>query len=93
MAHPTIADPHGLCRVCRESSLADTAAPAIRDTSFSLYFALAFGIGSIWSGILGWVIDRFGFDAAFYTMAASYVAAGLLLLLIRNPSPAVAGGE
>lgn len=76
-----------------QAYLADTAAPAIRDTSFSLYFALAFGIGSIWSGILGWVIDHFGFDAAFYTMAASYVAAGALLLLIRNTSPAVAGGE
>jgi MFS family permease len=74
-----------------QAYLADTAPPAIRDTSFSLYFALAFGIGSIWSGILGWVIDRFGFDAAFWTMAASYVAAGLLLLLIRGESSAVPG--
>lgn len=70
-----------------QAYLADTASPAIRDTSFSLYFALAFGVGSIWSGILGWIIDHFGFGAAFWTMAASYVAAGLLLLLIRRESP------
>ncbi len=67
-----------------QAYLADTAPSAIRDTSFGLYFALAFGVGSIWSGILGWIIDRYGFGAAFWTMAGSYVAAGLLLLLIRG---------
>jgi hypothetical protein len=30
------------------------------------------------------MIDHFGFGAAFWTMAASYVVAGLLLLLIRE---------
>ena len=67
-----------------QAYLADTAPSVLRDTSFGLYFALAFGVGSIWSGILGWIIDRYGFGAAFWTMAASYVAAGLLLLLIRR---------
>jgi len=71
-----------------QAYLADEASPAIRDVAFSLYFALAFGVGAAWSGILGWMIDKFGFGAAFLTMAASYVAAGLLLLLIRNERPA-----
>ena len=71
-----------------QAYLADTASPEMRDTAFGLYFALAFGIGSAWSGILGWMIDRFGFGAAFFTMAASYICAGLLLLLIRTPSTA-----
>ncbi|HZU70229.1 MAG TPA: MFS transporter [Ktedonobacteraceae bacterium] len=71
-----------------QAYLADTSPSAIRDTSFGLYFALAFGIGSIWSGILGWIIDHYGFGAAFWTMAGSYVAAGLLLLLIRREAPA-----
>lgn len=68
-----------------QAYLADTASPQMRDTAFGLYFALAFGVGSIWSGILGWMIDHFGFGAAFVTMAASYVCAALLLLLIREP--------
>ncbi len=72
-----------------QAYLADEASPAIRDTAFSLYFALACGVGSAWSGILGWMIDHFGFGAAFWTMAASYVAAGLLLLLIRKKRPEV----
>ncbi len=72
-----------------QAYLADSAAPEIRDTSFGLYFALAFGVGSIWSGILGWMIDHYGFGAAFWTMAASYVLAGLLLLFIREEKPAI----
>jgi MFS family permease len=71
-----------------QAYLADEASPAIRDTAFGLYFALAFGVGSVWSAILGLLIDHFGFDAAFLTMAVSYVAAGLLLLLIREKKPA-----
>lgn len=69
-----------------QAYLADSADSSIRDAAFGLYFALAFGVGSAWSGILGWVIDRFGFDAAFGAMAASYVVAGSLLLLIRKES-------
>ena len=69
-----------------QAYLADSASPAMRDTAFGLYFALAFGVGSIWSAVLGWMIDRFGFGAAFWTMAVSYLAAGAILLFIP-PSP------
>jgi MFS transporter, FSR family, fosmidomycin resistance protein len=67
-----------------QAYLADSAQPEQRDVAFGLYFALSFGIGSAWTGILGWMIDHFGFDAAFWTMAGSYVLAGLTLLLIRG---------
>ncbi|MGI9058953.1 MAG: MFS transporter [Ktedonobacteraceae bacterium] len=73
-----------------QAYLADYAPPEMRDAAFGLYFALAFGVGSIWSGILGWMIDRFGFDAAFLTMAGSYIVAGLLLLFIRKEQQQVA---
>lgn len=67
-----------------QALLADSAPPNIRDTAFGLYFALAFGIGSIWSAVLGWMIDHFGFGGAFLTMAGSFLLAGALLLFIRN---------
>ncbi len=73
-----------------QAYLADSATPAMRDNAFGLYFALAFGVGSIWSGILGWMIDRFGFGAAFWTMAATYVIAGLLLTLLPRESKGAA---
>jgi FSR family fosmidomycin resistance protein-like MFS transporter len=67
-----------------QAYLADTASPELRDTAFGLYFSLAFGVGSIWSAILGWMIDHYGFGAAFWTMALSYLVAGALLLFIRS---------
>ena len=67
-----------------QAYLADTASPEMRDAAFGLYFALAFGVGSAWSGILGWMIDHFGFNAAFLTMAASYLLAGILLLFTNE---------
>jgi FSR family fosmidomycin resistance protein-like MFS transporter len=69
-----------------QAYLADSASPAMRDNAFGLYFALAFGVGSVWSGILGWMIDRFGFSVAFFTMAGTYVVAGLLLTLLPRES-------
>lgn len=68
-----------------QALLADTAGPEIRDSAFSLYFALSYGIGSVWTAILGSMIDRFGFGGAFWTMAASFLVAGSLLLFIRKP--------
>lgn len=67
-----------------QAYLADNASPVMRDAAFGLYFSLAFGIGSLWSAVLGWMIDHFGFDAAFWTMALSFLAAGALLLFIRD---------
>ncbi|WP_376796156.1 MFS transporter [Thermogemmatispora sp.] len=67
-----------------QAYLADSASRDLRDNAFSLYFALAFGVGSAWGGIIGWLIDRFGFQLAFIVMAASYLLAGCLLTLIRQ---------
>jgi sugar phosphate permease len=41
-------------------------------------------VGAFWAAALGWVIDQFGFNAGFYMMAASYVAAALLILPTRE---------
>jgi MFS family permease len=54
-----------------QAYLADEASPAIRDTAFGLYFALAFGVGSVWTAILGLLIDHLGFGSTFRTMAVS----------------------
>ncbi|HVB74631.1 MAG TPA: MFS transporter, partial [Ktedonobacteraceae bacterium] len=72
-----------------QAYLADTASPTMRDAAFGLYFALAFGVGSVWSAVLGWMIDHFGFGAAFWTMALSYIVAGALLLLLPKEEAAI----
>jgi MFS family permease len=71
-----------------QALLADIAPPAIRDTSFSLYFTLAFGVGSLWVAFYGLIIGALGEPAGlpivFGLMAVSFVLAALSVLPIRG---------
>lgn len=64
--------------------LADSTGSLDRDLALGVYFTVAFGIGSFWTWVLGYVIDSFGFAVGFYMMAASYVGAALLILPTRE---------
>ena len=64
-----------------------SAAPVMCDAAFGLYFALAFSVDSVWSAVLGWLIDHFGFSTALWTMVLSYLAPGALLLFIPEEKP------
>jgi MFS family permease len=79
-----------------QALLADVADPTIRDTSFALYFTLAFGVGSLWTWVYGEITAIFG-DAAglpivFVLMAVSFILAGLAVLPIREPAERRDGG-
>src|SRR5262252_635592 len=54
---------------------ADAVTGAPRQAAFGIYFAIAYGAGSLWVIVLGWEIDHLGFTAAFWTMAGSFAAA------------------
>jgi FSR family fosmidomycin resistance protein-like MFS transporter len=64
--------------------LADVATPEQRDVAFSIFFTVAFGVGSLWPTVLGYIADHYGLVATFTTLAATYLAAGLCLLPIRE---------
>ncbi len=70
-----------------QALLADIAPDAIRDTSFAVYFTLAFGIGSLWNAVYGATIaaagDRSGLEIVFFLMAGAFIAAALATLPIR----------
>jgi MFS family permease len=70
-----------------QAYLADRATGPMRDVAFSVYFTFAFGIGAFWAIVIGTVISEFGYPVAFGVMAASYVAAAVLLLAIRDVGP------
>ncbi len=71
-----------------QAYLADRATGPTRDVAFSVYFTAAFGIGAFWAFVIGTLIAEFGYAVAFSVMAASYLAASLLLILIRErPAP------
>jgi MFS family permease len=71
-----------------QALLADIAPPSVRDTSFALYFTLAFGVGSMWVAVYGLIIGAFGEVAGlpivFGLMAASFLLAALSVLPIRG---------
>ena len=67
-----------------QAYIADRAVGPIRDVAFSVYFTFAFGIGAFWAFVIGNVVSSWGYPIAFTIMAASYLAAALLLLAIRE---------
>jgi MFS transporter, FSR family, fosmidomycin resistance protein len=72
-----------------QALLADVTPPPVRDTAFSTYFALAFGVGSFWGIVYGLLLDLGGqgqgLGAVFWVMAAASVLAAVATLRIRIP--------
>jgi MFS family permease len=73
-----------------QALLADVADPRIRDTSFALYFTLAFGVGSLWTLVYGQITAIFGetsgLPIVFVVMAVSFILAALAVVPIPEPS-------
>ena len=70
-----------------QALLGDIAPPSTRDASYAIYFAMAFGVGSLWLAVYGAVIKAFG-DAqgvpiVFGLMAVTFVLAALGTVPIR----------
>ncbi len=54
-------------------------------SSFGAFFAISFGVGSLWTAALGWVITAAGFSVAFAVMAGSFVvAAAVIVAFVRE---------
>jgi AAHS family 3-hydroxyphenylpropionic acid transporter len=77
-----------------QALLADVADPTIRDTSFALYFTLAFGVGSLWTFVYGQITaisgEATGLPIVFLLMSVSFILAALAVVPIREPRERVA---
>jgi MFS family permease len=67
-----------------QTFVADEAPGAERDALFSLYFAVAFGVGSLWAAGLGVALERFGYAPVFAVMTVSYVGAAVCIAFTRE---------
>ncbi|MGH2469785.1 MAG: hypothetical protein ACRDGF_06910, partial [Chloroflexota bacterium] len=77
-----------------QAVFADAATGADQRTTFGFFFAIAYGVGALWLALLGWEIDVLGFQAAFFTMAGSFVVSGILVALAaRAPETARASSD
>jgi MFS family permease len=72
-----------------QALLADEVPTGIRDVAFALYFTLAFGVGSLWTGLYGALIDNLGestgLPIVFGLMAASFLAAAVVMWPVHDP--------
>jgi len=72
-----------------QALLADAAPTGIRDVAFALYFTLAFGVGSMWTAVYGAIIegvgDSAGLPIVFGLMAASFIAAAVVMWPVHDP--------
>jgi MFS family permease len=66
-----------------QALLSDVVTTQAQSAIFGVYFAAAYGVGSLWLVLLGWVIQNFGYSAAFSVMAGCYLGAALLLIPCR----------
>ena len=71
-----------------QALLADVVPTSLRDVTFALYFTLAFGVGSLWTALYGAVIgvlgETAGLPIVFVLMAASFVAAAIVMWPVRD---------
>jgi hypothetical protein len=70
-----------------QALLSDITPPALRDASFSVYFTLAFGIGSLWvvtyGALIGSLGESVGLPLSFLLMAGAFVLASATVIPIR----------
>jgi MFS family permease len=74
-----------------QALFADAVQGRVQQTAFGAYFAITYGIGSLWVTLVGWIIDRAGFRASFWVMAGSFGLAAAILPAARRGGPASPG--
>lgn len=74
-----------------QSVFSDALGSVEQRGAFGYFFAISYGVGSLWTIVLGFVITHAGFHWAFFGMALSFVGAAAVLLWLRPR--AVSGGR
>lgn len=74
-----------------QAMISDFAKNELTDAAFSIYYFVGCISGPIWTLIVGYVMQRYGFTQAFYVAASTYIAGMVLLMFVRDqatPAPA-----
>lgn len=67
-----------------QTMIGDFATPELTDAAFSIYYFVGFISGPIWTLIIGYVMQHYGFAPAFYIAASTYIAGMLLLWFVKE---------
>jgi MFS family permease len=69
-----------------QAMIGDFASPELTDAAFSIYYFVGFISGPVWTMIIGYVMQHYGFAPAFYIAAGTYLAGMLLLGFVKEDS-------
>jgi len=72
----------------RQTVFSDYLPEGLARAGFGIFFTVSQSLGAIWVAIIGIIVDRVGFKPAFYTMAATFVAAAIIVALGTRRKPA-----
>ncbi|MGH7828400.1 MAG: MFS transporter [Candidatus Binatia bacterium] len=64
--------------------IGDFASEEVTDAAFSIYYFVGFISGPIWTLIVGYMMEHYGFTPAFYVAAGTYIAGTVLLSLVNE---------
>jgi MFS family permease len=67
-----------------QTMIGDFATPELTDAAFSIYYFVGFISGPIWTLIIGYVMQHYGFAPAFYIAAGTYIAGMALLTFVKE---------
>ena len=67
-----------------QAMISDFAKQELTDAAFSIYYFVGCISGPIWTLVVGYVMDQYGFTPAFYVAASTYIAGMLLLTFVRD---------
>jgi MFS family permease len=68
-----------------QAMIGDFATAELTDAAFSIYYFVGFVSGPLWTMIIGYVMQHYGFPPAFYIAAGTYIAGILLLWFVKEP--------
>jgi len=75
----------------RQTLFADFVPGGLARAGFGIFFTVSQAIGAVWVAIIGVVITEVSFEAAFFTMAATFlVASAVVLVGTRRPEAGTA---
>ncbi|HEY1236611.1 MAG TPA: MFS transporter [Candidatus Binatia bacterium] len=67
-----------------QTMIGDFASDELVDAAFSIYYFVGFISGPVWTLIIGYVMQHYGFTQAFYIAAGSYIAGMVLLMFVKE---------
>ncbi|MGH3186926.1 MAG: MFS transporter [Streptosporangiaceae bacterium] len=70
-----------------QAVFSDLTSDGAARAAFGAFFAISYGVGSLWVAVIGWIISAAGFPAAFATMGASFAAAAIVIAVTVRDRP------